>query len=196
MSKKDKRAYEYLPASVRGVSGASEVHGDDGRGVQGVPRPRQDFGIAPFTPDKVTMNAKACLTTRAGAPSDNRFCRRIRSSEEDASAGQAVPVPARGGRGARREIPLCRRSGLRRFSCGRTLGACSAYCCWGVVLPLGSLPPDSREGAAKNIRLEAVEKAPRQLSGGRSYAHKKNGTGHKLKLESASLTGYYAGGKS
>ena len=51
------------------------------------------------------------------------------------------------------------------------------------------------EKAQRNIRLEAVEKARRQgLSGAEIVLRIKNGTGHKLKLEKASLTVYYAGG--
>lgn len=51
------------------------------------------------------------------------------------------------------------------------------------------------EKAQRNIRLEAVEKARRQgLSGAEIVLRVKNGTGHKLKLEKASLTVYYAGG--
>lgn len=64
----------------------------------------------------------------------------------------------------------------------------------GVVLPLGSCRRMA-EKAQRNIRLEAVEKARRQgLSGAEIVLRIKNGTGHKLKLEKASLTVYYAGG--
>ena len=63
----------------------------------------------------------------------------------------------------------------------------------GVVLPLGSCRRMA-EKAQRNIRLEAVEKARRQgLSGAEIVLRIKNGTGHKLKLEKASLTVYYAG---
>ena len=78
---------------------------------------------------------------------------------------------------------------------GRTLGR-MLFCIlllW-VVLPLGSCRRMA-EKAQRNIRLEAVEKARRQgLSGAEIVLRIKNGTGHKLKLEKASLTVYYAGG--
>ena len=134
------------------------------------------------------MNAKRIRP--GSAPSDNRFCRRIRSSEEDASAGQARSCSAAAGGGASGS-PLCRRSG----AAGRTLGR-MLFCILllGVVLPLGSCRRMA-EKAQRNIRLEAVEKARRQgLSGAEIVLRVKNGTGHKLKLEKASLTVYYAGG--
>lgn len=140
------------------------------------------------------MNAKRIRP--GSAPSDNRFCRRIRSSEEDASAGQARSCSAAAGGGASGS-PLCRRSGAAGgvSGCGRTLGR-MLFCILllGVVLPLGSCRRMA-EKAQRNIRLEAVEKARRQgLSGAEIVLRIKNGTGHKLKLEKASLTVYYAGG--
>jgi len=130
------------------------------------------------------------------APSDNRFCRRIRSSEVVASAGQARSCSAAAGGGASGN-PLCRRSGAAGgvSGGGRTLGR-MLFCILllGVVLPLGSCRRMA-EKAQRNIRLEAVEKARRQgLSGAEIVLRVKNGTGHKLKLEKASLTVYYAGG--
>ena len=130
------------------------------------------------------------------APSDNRFCRRIRSSEVVASAGQARSCSAAAGGGASGN-PLCRRSGSAGgvSGGGRTLGR-MLFCILllGVVLPLGSCRRMA-EKAQRNIRLEAVEKARRQgLSGAEIVLRVKNGTGHKLKLEKASLTVYYAGG--
>lgn len=130
------------------------------------------------------------------APSDNRFCRRIRSSEVVASAGQARSCSAAAGGGTSGN-PLCRRSGAAGgvSGGGRTLGR-MLFCILllGVVLPLGSCRRMA-EKAQRNIRLEAVEKARRQgLSGAEIVLRVKNGTGHKLKLEKASLTVYYAGG--
>lgn len=140
------------------------------------------------------MNAKRIRP--GSASSDNRFWRRIRSSEEDASAGQARSCSAAAGGGASGS-PLCRRSGAAGgvSGCGRTLGR-MLFCILllGVVLPLGSCRRMA-EKAQRNIRLEAVEKARRQgLSGAEIVLRVKNGTGHKLKLEKASLTVYYAGG--
>ena len=140
------------------------------------------------------MNAKRIRP--GSAPSDNRFCRRIRSSEEDASAGRGGCRPAAAG-GDASGSPLCRRSGAAGgvSGCGRTLGR-MLFCILllGVVLPLGSCRRMA-EKAQRNIRLEAVEKARRQgLSGAEIVLRIKNGTGHKLKLEKASLTVYYAGG--
>ena len=133
------------------------------------------------------MNAKRIRP--GSAPSDNRFCRRIRSSEEDASAGQARSCSAAAGGGASGS-PLCRRSGAAGgvSGCGRTLGR-MLFCILllGVVLPLGSCRRMA-EKAQRNIRLEAVEKARRQgLSGAEIVLRIK-------KLEKASLTVYYAGG--
>lgn len=141
------------------------------------------------------MNAKRIRP--GSASSDNRFWRRIRSSEEDASAGQARSCSAAAGGGASGS-PLCRpsRAAGGVSGCGgRTLGR-MLFCIlllW-VVLPLGSCRRMA-EKAQRNIRLEAVEKARRQgLSGAEIVLRIKNGTGHKLKLEKASLTVYYAGG--
>ena len=151
-----------------------------------MPRPEPEFrDRADLHRTKVTMNAKRIRP--GSAPSDNRFCRRIRSSEEDASAGQARSCSAAAGR----------RSGAAGgvSGCGRTLGR-MLFCILllGVVLPLGSCRRMA-EKAQRNIRLEAVEKARRQgLSGAEIVLRVKNGTGHKLKLEKASLTVYYAGG--
>ena len=116
------------------------------------------------------MNAKRIRP--GSAPSDNRFCRRIRSSEEDASAGQARSCSAAAVGGASGS-PLCRRSGAAGgvSGCGRTLGR-MLFCILllGVVLPLGSCRRMA-EKAQRNIRLEAVEKARRQgLSGAVYYA--------------------------
>ena len=160
-----------------------------------MPRPEPEFrDRADLHRTKVTMNAKRIRP--GSAPSDNRFCRRIRSSEEDASAGQARSCSAAAGGGASGS-PLCRRSGAAGgvSGCGRTLGR-MLFCILllGVVLPLGSCRRMA-EKAQRNIRLEAVEKARRQgLSGAEIVLRIKNGTGHKLKLEKASLTVYYAGG--
>lgn len=140
------------------------------------------------------MNAKRIRP--GSAPSDNRFCRRIRSSEVDASAGQARSCSAAaggGGPGNRLRFRSVAADGVSGG--GRTLGR-MLFCIlllW-VVLPLGSCRRMA-EKAQRNIRLEAVEKARRQgLSGAEIVLRIKNGTGHKLKLEKASLTVYYAGG--
>ena len=144
------------------------------------------------------MNAKRIRP--GSAPSDNRFCRRIRSSEEDASAGRGGCRPAAAG-GDGPGNRLCFRSGAADGVSGgagrggRALGR-MLFCIlllW-VVLPLGSCRRMA-EKAQRNIRLEAVEKARRQgLSGAEIVLRVKNGTGHKLKLEKASLTVYYVGG--
>ena len=189
MVSKDKRAYEYLPASVGEFPAPKEFMAMMERaGFRECRARSQSFRT------KVTMNAKRIRP--GSAPSDNRFCRRIRSSEEDASAGQARSCSAAAGGGASGS-PLCRRSGAAGgvSGCGRTLGR-MLFCILllGVVLPLGSCRRMA-EKAQRNIRLEAVEKARRQgLSGAEIVLRVKNGTGHKLKLEKASLTVYYAGG--
>lgn len=164
-----------------------------------MPRPEPEFrDRADLHRTKVTMNAKRIRP--GSAPSDNRFCRRIRSSEEDASAGRGGCRPAAAG-GAGPGNRLCFRSGAADGVSGgagrggRALGR-MLFCIlllW-VVLPLGSCRRMA-EKAQRNIRLEAVEKARRQgLSGAEIVLRVKNGTGHKLKLEKASLTVYYAGG--
>ena len=154
-----------------------------------MPRPEPEFrDRADLHRTKVTMNAKRIRP--GSAPSDNRFCRRIRSSEEDASAGGDGP----GNRLCFRSVAADGVSGGAGRG-GRALGR-MLFCIlllW-VVLPLGSCRRMA-EKAQRNIRLEAVEKARRQgLSGAEIVLRVKNGTGHKLKLEKASLTVYYAGG--
>ncbi len=135
-----------------------------------------------------------------GVPSDNLSCRRIRSSEEEASAGQARSCSAAAGGGASGD-PLCFRSGAadgvsaHTGRCGRTLGR-MLFCIllFSAVLSLGSCRR-AVEKAQRNIRLEAVEKAERQgLSGAEIVLRIKNDTGRKLRLEKASLTVFYAGG--
>lgn len=132
--------------------------------------------------------------------SDSAPCRRIPCPGVGASAGPACSCSAEAGGGASGS-PVCFRSDAaeevsadsgRR---GRTFGR-MLFCIllFSAVLPLGSCRR-AVEKAQRNIRLEAVEKAERQgLSGAEIVLRIKNDTGHKLKLEKASLTVFYAGG--
>lgn len=164
-----------------------------------MPRPESEFrDRADLYRTKVTMNVKRIRP--GSAPSDSVLRRWIPCPGGDVSAVPVRSCSAAAG-GSVSVNSFCFRSDAAEKASagsgkrGRTFGRMLFYILlFSAVLPLGSCRR-AAEKARRNIRLEAVEEARRQgLSGAEVVLRIKNDTGHKLKLEKASFSVFYAGG--